>query len=196
MSFQCPRHWTLQQRLCHYSIRDRKTGCVLWTGSRTTNGYGGINFKGRHWQAHRASWTVHRGLIPEGLLVCHRCDVRTCINPEHLFLGTQKENMADKVAKQGHERRTEVGPERRPSKAPEIMRIEMLGREFVTRVLAIRPLPDVDPKLRPALPPIARKVQQRRGRTSRLELSASTRHRRAQPPKTSRNKVSIAVHDR
>jgi hypothetical protein len=140
MSSICPRHWSLKQRLEHRSIRDPKTGCILWTGSRTTNGYGGLHIKGRHWQAHRASWTANRGAIPAGLLVCHRCDVRTCINPEHLFLGTQKENMADKVAKQGHERRTEEGPERRPSKAPEIMRIEMLGREFVTRVLAIRPL--------------------------------------------------------
>jgi len=143
MSSLCPRHWSLKQRLAHRSIRDPKTGCILWTGSRTTNGYGGLNFKGRHLQAHRASWTVDRGPIPDGLLVCHRCDVRTCINPDHLFLGTQKENMADKVAKQGHERRTEEGPERRPSKAPEILRIEMLGREFVTRVLAIRPLPPV-----------------------------------------------------
>lgn len=140
MSLPCPRHWSLKQRLDHRSIRDPNTGCILWTASRTTNGYGGLNYGGRHLQAHRASWIAHRGPIPKGLLVCHRCDVRTCINPDHLFLGTQKENMADKVAKQGHERRTEEGPERRPSKAPEIMRIEMLGREFVTRVLAIRPL--------------------------------------------------------
>lgn len=144
MSSLCPRHWPLKQRLEHRSIRDPKTGCILWTGCRTSNGYGGLNFKGRHWQAHRASWVVNHGPIPGGLLVCHRCDVRTCINPEHLFLGTQKENMADKVAKQGHERRTEEGPERRPSKAPEIMRIELLGSEFVTRVLAIRPLPPAE----------------------------------------------------
>ena len=136
MSSLCPRHWPLKQRLEHRSILDPKTGCVLWTGCRTTNGYGNLTFKGHHWQAHRASWTVNRGPVPAGLLVCHRCDVRTCINPDHLFLGTQKENMADKVAKQGHERRTENGPECRPSKSPEIMRIEMLGREFVTRLMS------------------------------------------------------------
>lgn len=156
MSSLCPRHWSLKQRLEHRGIRDPETGCILWTGSRTTNGYGGLNFKGRHWQAHRASWAVNRGAIPDGLLVCHRCDVRTCINPEHLFLGTQKENMADKVAKQGHERRTEEGPERRPSKAPEIMRIEVMGREFVTRVLAIRPLPKAAAVSARALRPAAR----------------------------------------
>jgi hypothetical protein len=135
-----PKHWTLRQRLDDRSVLDPKTGCLLWTGVRSTNGYGLLGHAGLRWQAHRASWTLHRGPIPQGLLVCHRCDVRTCINPDHLFIGTQKDNMADKVAKQGHERRTEEGPERRPSKAPEIMRIEMLGREFVTRVLAIRPL--------------------------------------------------------
>ena len=152
MSSPCPRHWSLKRRLEHRSIRDPETGCILWTGSRTTNGYGGLHVRGRTWQAHRASWTVHCGAIPDGLLICHRCDVRTCINPEHLFLGTQKENMADKVAKQGHERRAEEGPERRPSKAPEILRIEMLGREFVTRVLAIRPLPQASVSARTPRP--------------------------------------------
>jgi hypothetical protein len=142
MKFLSPRHWSLKQRLEHRSVPDPETGCILWTGCRTTNGYGGLNFRRRHLQAHRASWIAHHGPIPKGLLVCHRCDVRTCINPDHLFLGTQKENMQDKVAKQGHERRTEPGPERRPSKAPEIMRLEMFGREFVTRVLAVRPLAD------------------------------------------------------
>jgi hypothetical protein len=141
----CPRHWSLKQRLEHKSVCDPKTDCHLWTGSRTTNGYGNLTYKNRRLQAHRASWIVNRGPIPGGLLVCHRCDVRTCINPVHLFLGTQKENMADKVTKQGHERRTEDGPERRPSKAPEIMRIEMLGREFITRVLAIRSIAGRDP---------------------------------------------------
>jgi len=173
MNSFCPRHWSLKQRLEHRSVRDPKTGCILWTGSRTTNGYGGLNFKGRHWQAHRASWIANHGAIPDGLLVCHRCDVRTCINPEHLFLGTQKENMADKVAKQGHERRTEEGPERRPSKAPEIMRIEMLGREFVTRVLAIRPLPQASVSARTPRPA---------GRSSRA-TSARRQLRRSRGPR-------------
>ena len=64
MNSFCPRHWSLKQRLEHRSIRDPKTGCILWTGSRTTNGYGGLNFNGRHWQAHRASWTAIHGPIP------------------------------------------------------------------------------------------------------------------------------------
>jgi hypothetical protein len=141
----CPKHWSIQQRLDRYSVGDPRTGCILWTACRNANGYGLLTFKRRRWQAHRASWTAHRGPIPTGLLVSHHCDVRTCINPDHLFLGTHKDNMADKAAKQGHERRTEEGPERRPSKAPEIMRVHMFGREFVTRVLAIHPLQERPP---------------------------------------------------
>jgi hypothetical protein len=90
--------------------------------------------------AHRAAWIVKHGRIPKGLFVCHKCDIRACLNPRHLFLGTHKENMADMAAKMRRERGIEPGPERRPDKSPEILRIEMLGREFITRVLAIRPL--------------------------------------------------------
>ncbi len=127
--FQCPNDWPLQQRLDHHSELDSKTGCRLWAASRNTNGYGHMRWAGRLWLAHRASWVARHGPIP---------DVRRCINPDHLFLGTQKDNMTDKAVKMGHEPRTAEGPERRPSKSPEIMRIQMWGKEFVTRVLAIR----------------------------------------------------------
>ena len=93
----------LQQRLARHSVTDPETGCILWTGSRTTNGYGQVRWNGRVWRAHRAAWLARHGPIRKGLCVCHRCDVRPCINPDHLFLGTQKDNMADLAAKKGHD---------------------------------------------------------------------------------------------
>src|SRR3954454_11732691 len=95
---------------------------------------------GRVWRAHRAAWTAANGPIPKGMCICHRCDVRACVNPRHLFLGTHRENMADMAAKIRRKRGIEDGPERRPEKSPEILRLYLFGREFVTRVLAIRPL--------------------------------------------------------
>jgi hypothetical protein len=102
-----------------------------------------VRWAGRLWLAQRASWVARHGPIPKGFVVCHRCDVRARINPDHFFLGTQKDNMTDKAISAGHEQRTEEGPERRPSKSPEIMRVQLGGQEFVTRLLAIRPLEPV-----------------------------------------------------
>ena len=73
-------------------------GCWIFKGS-TLDGYGQKWHEGRRWLAHRLAWHLWRGVIPEGMMVLHRCDVRNCINPEHLFLGDNFVNQRDCRAK-------------------------------------------------------------------------------------------------
>lgn len=76
-----------------------ETPCLLWTGAKTSSGYGHRRFSGRLWLVHRLAWTLEHGEIPEGMLVCHRCDVRTCYRLDHLFLGTHQDNTRDMIRK-------------------------------------------------------------------------------------------------
>ena len=77
-------------------------GCILWTGAFSDTGYGNFWTSERYIGAHRAAWYLANGPIPEQrpqLVVCHTCDVRACCNPEHMFLGTRKDNHYDALAK-------------------------------------------------------------------------------------------------
>jgi hypothetical protein len=93
---------TVAERLALHS-KDGPNGCRLWTGGLTGRlGYGTLNIAGKTVGAHRAAWMVAHGPIPKRMCVCHRCDVRHCINPDHLWLGTHQQNIADRVAKGRH----------------------------------------------------------------------------------------------
>lgn len=75
------------------------TGCWLWSGAPYGEGYGSFMHKGVIMRAHRFSYLIHKGEIPDGLHVLHTCDVRCCVNPDHLFLGTNIDNINDKIKK-------------------------------------------------------------------------------------------------
>ena len=91
----------------------KSDGCWEWMGTKRPFGYGYMTRsvlprsdgrpRNKHFAAHRVSWELHHGPIPEGLQVCHHCDNPGCVRPDHLFLGTARDNVHDKIRK-GRER--------------------------------------------------------------------------------------------
>jgi len=104
--------------LAERSRRDPTTGCLLWTWAVTSgvksHGYGVVRAGGKNKLAHRVSYEITYGPIPDGLDVLHRCDTPACIEPTHLFLGNDDDNMADMVAKGRQARGERSGAARWP----------------------------------------------------------------------------------
>ena len=82
--------------------------CWIWVAARTEKGYGRYFHNGRLERAHRASWMIHVGEIPDGMQVLHDCDNPACVKPEHLWLGTNRQNMDDKIAKDRQRRGSDM----------------------------------------------------------------------------------------
>ena len=96
--------YSLEERLQRLSILNKETGCIEWISSMH-NGYGKLIIGSRSdgtrktITAHRLAYMVYKGKIPKGMLVCHHCDNRGCINPDHLFIGTYQDNTDDREIK-------------------------------------------------------------------------------------------------
>lgn len=93
--------------------------CDEWSGYRSASGYGYVRHRGKMRRAHRVEWEKTRGAIPAGMCILHRCDNPACVNVEHLFLGTQLENIADREEKG----RGSIPPSRRKLTASEVQTI-------------------------------------------------------------------------
>jgi HNH endonuclease len=107
-----------RERLFRKTEADPETGCILWRGRVTPKGYGTFWFNGTNALVHRASWEIANGPIPagtghHGTCVCHRCDTPLCVNPNHLFLGSNRDNVDDRHAK-GRSRGGSLAGERHP----------------------------------------------------------------------------------
>lgn len=104
-------------------------GCWLYTSTISFEGYGYVNIgagvKRQQWQAHRYAWSLLKGAIPEGAFVLHTCDVRHCVNPEHLYLGDHKANARDRIV-----RRRDTGATLSYEKVQEVRKLLAEGKLF------------------------------------------------------------------
>lgn len=117
------------------------TGCWLWDGSKYPNGYGWIKVFGRPVSAHRFSYELHNGPIPEGMEILHSCDTKNCVNPDHLRAGTHEENMAEAASrsrmKKGKDHPMYGKRNPRPNQANPV---RVLGKEYESQKTAERDL--------------------------------------------------------
>ena len=90
----------ISEKIANKVAKIPEAGCWIWLGAITNHGYGRMTLgRKTHIAAHRASYELKNGPIPDGMLALHHCDIKWCVNPDHIFLGTQQNNMDDKVCK-------------------------------------------------------------------------------------------------
>lgn len=93
------RGLSLKERFYSKFIVNSENGCWEWAANRFPKGYGCFKLNGKSNAAHRISYKIHVGEIKERMVICHKCDNPCCVNPNHLFMGTQKENLQDRNLK-------------------------------------------------------------------------------------------------
>ncbi|MBA7693007.1 hypothetical protein ES703_101582 [subsurface metagenome] len=114
-------------------------GCWLWLASCHDFGYGHLRHGGKDLKAHRVAWELTNGPIPDGMQVLHSCDNPVCVNPSHLFLGTQQVNITDMMQKGRYRRHAALGENNGSAKLREPQVLEILrSTDETSRVLALK----------------------------------------------------------
>jgi hypothetical protein len=108
------------------------SGCWLWQRFKDINGYGVAQFNGRHWKTHRISYFLQKGDIPDNLCVLHTCDTPACVNPEHLWLGTMKQNTHDMLKKERDGHTAHIGVDNGRAKLTEAQVLEIRSLYITT----------------------------------------------------------------
>ncbi len=112
------------------------TGCWLWAGTTRKGGYGKVKVRQATMLAHRRSYELHHGSIPKGAIICHRCDTPACVNPAHLYAGTDADNSRDKMSR-GRDRKA-VGEANFNAKLTEADVLALRASTEPTKVWAAR----------------------------------------------------------
>lgn len=126
----------IYEKFDEYTTPVTESGCIIWLKAISKKGYGRATFNGRVVPAHRVSYILSEGEIPDGMIVCHSCDIPSCVNPNHLFLGTHKDNAQDAIKKGRHTCQNREGKEWPTAKLKDWQALEIINSNESTGVLA------------------------------------------------------------
>lgn len=111
--------------------------CWPWQASKTPEGYGYFWYNKRMGKAHRFAWEITNGAIPQNMLVCHHCDNPSCVNPSHLFIGTNADNSTDKIQKH---RQANTDGENNPNHKLSLSDVKTIRRLYIPGVVTLKHL--------------------------------------------------------